>query len=50
MGVVREKMMPDVAFPIESKTKFYALFETQGSRLDHDQEVVSRFVEFMTHG
>ncbi|ORY96255.1 hypothetical protein BCR43DRAFT_269838 [Syncephalastrum racemosum] len=44
VGVVRKKMMPEAAFPIESKTKFYALFETQGSRLDHDQEKLDGYL------
>lgn len=37
-------MMPDVAYPIEAKSDFYALLETQGSRSDHDQEVSRRWL------
>ncbi|RUS18877.1 hypothetical protein BC937DRAFT_88220 [Endogone sp. FLAS-F59071] len=49
--VVRTKMLPNVRFPIESAVPypFYALLETQGSRKEHDDEKLSKYLENLTH-
>lgn len=39
MNLVKRVTLPDATYPIEAKSKFYALLETQGSRQEHDQEV-----------
>lgn len=34
--------MQDTNYPIQGKHAFYALLETQGSKQEHDQEVIKK--------
>ena len=47
MELVKKVMLTDKDYPIEANTKFYALLETQGSRQEHDQEVIYMFYVFI---
>lgn len=50
MNLVKKVTLPDATYPIEAKSKFYALLETQGSRQEHDQEVSWRFGSWSWNG
>ncbi|CDH60359.1 d-lactate dehydrogenase 2 [Lichtheimia corymbifera JMRC:FSU:9682] len=44
MNLVKKVTLPDATYPIEAKSKFYALLETQGSRQEHDQEKLDAYL------
>ncbi|KAL0095355.1 hypothetical protein J3Q64DRAFT_1828685 [Phycomyces blakesleeanus] len=45
VGMVKQEMMQDTAYPIQGKHAFYALLETQGSRDEHDEEKLNDYLE-----
>ncbi|KAI9484749.1 hypothetical protein BDB00DRAFT_853609 [Zychaea mexicana] len=44
MELVKRVMLQDSPYPIEAKSSFYALLETQGSRQEHDQEKIDAYL------
>ncbi|KAI8149362.1 hypothetical protein BJV82DRAFT_708252 [Fennellomyces sp. T-0311] len=44
MELVKKVMLTDSSYPIEAKSSFYALLETQGSRQEHDQEKLDAYL------